>query len=125
MINIAEIKNPYVMAAIAILKRQEPPSAGEIKEVVSKICNVSIAQIDCRRDRRFDVVLARHLCYKVYRESNYKVSLKDIGLAFNGYDHTSVIHGIRTITDRIETDDHVRGLYERVLNKLRINLQTN
>lgn len=39
MIDIAEIKNPYVMAAIAILKRQEPPSAVEIKEVVSKICN--------------------------------------------------------------------------------------
>lgn len=120
MINIAEIRNPYVVAAIAILKRDEPPTACEIKDVVSKICNVSISQIDCRRDRRFDVVLARHLCYKVYRESNYKVSLKDIGLAFNGYDHTSVIHGIRTITDRIETDDHVRSLYEHSLHKLRI-----
>ena len=32
MIDIAEIKNPYVMAAIAILKRQEPPSAVEIKK---------------------------------------------------------------------------------------------
>lgn len=117
---IEKVKNYFVVAALGINKLglKPGPTADEVKKVVSEVCSVPICEIENLRNRRFMVVMARHLAYKVYRENNDRVSLKEIGIAFGGYNHTSVIHGINKINDRIETNEEVREFYKTILDKL-------
>lgn len=120
MINIAEIRNPYVVAAIAVLQRTEPITIEEVRAAVSSVCDIAEDVICQRRNRRYHVIIARHLAWKILCDYGHKITLSKIGLAFGGYDHTSVMHGARIIGDRIETDETIARLHQRVLNKLRL-----
>ena len=68
--------------------------------------------------RKHVITNARFMCWKSLREHydmryteiarNYKVG------KFNGSDHTTIIYGVRTIQNLIETEDKTRTIYNRL-----------
>lgn len=90
----------------ADLRRQRGFSALQsIVRIVAKYHGLNHEQlVSARRDR--DIVQARqfgyYLCSKLTRSS-----LVEIGRRFGGKDHTTVLHGLRVITQKIERDTTV------------------
>ena len=69
--------------------------------------------------RRQDLVIGRHLAYKLMRE-NLRWTLTRIGQYFRK-DHTTVLHGIRTINNLLYTRDMlVLEKYEKIISDPRI-----
>lgn len=59
------------------------------------------------KSRRKEIVLPRQVAMYILRQES-ETSLNDIGLALGGRDHTTVMYGVDTIRQRIETDAHLR-----------------
>jgi chromosomal replication initiation ATPase DnaA len=59
------------------------------------------------------IIRARHMAFKLLNEGAYPMSLKAIGRLFKR-DHTTVLHGIRSITRDIEHLDSYRILYHTI-----------
>jgi chromosomal replication initiator protein len=56
------------------------------------------------KERYREMVFARHLfCYFCRKRTD--MSLKNIGIELSGRDHTSIIHGVNTITGFLEIGD--------------------
>jgi chromosomal replication initiator protein len=47
-------------------------------------------------------------------------SLKSIGLNFGGRDHSTVIHGVQSVEDQIETDHKFRETIEEIRHRIDI-----
>ena len=86
--------------------KPEPPShyklatLQEIAQIVSEHCQVSYNDV-VSRSRKREFIIARFIAYKIAREQ-FKYTQGKIGLGFSNRDHSSVIHGINTITDWLE-----------------------
>lgn len=52
--------------------------------------------------RRADVVQARHIAYWLVKKHGPHMSASQIGAVFGGRDHTTVLHGISAVSDRID-----------------------
>lgn len=77
-----------------------------IEEVVCEFYGLPISKM-YQRNRTADVVLCRHMIMfltKLYTP----LSLKRIGLRFGAKDHTVVIHAIRSIRNRLDTEEAIR-----------------
>lgn len=83
----------------------------KIRNKVEKYFNVNIAE----KTRRFDVVFARGCYFKLCRELT-KNSFKKIGDSV-GKNHATVIHGIRTVNDLVETDRQLKSEMDGLMNK--------
>ena len=55
------------------------------------------------KSRKREVVMARHAAMYLAKECTHR-SLKSIGLHFAGRDHSTVIHAIKTVQNRVEQD---------------------
>jgi hypothetical protein len=72
--------------------------------------------------RSRDVTEYRYIYYKIARLMGY--SLKDIGLQLQshnhkGYDHTTVIHGVKTFDDLLATSQKFALRYQHVIDNIR------
>ena len=67
--------------------------------------------------RRATVVLPRHMAIALAKELTDE-SLPGIGDAFNGRDHTTVLHACRRIQERLRTDGKVSEDWEKLVRKL-------
>src|SRR5436190_1091596 len=69
-----------------------------IDDVIDATCNVfSISRLNLlSKQRNRDFVKARYVCMYVIKQK-LNTSLKKIGEAFSGRDHTTVIHAISSI----------------------------
>jgi ribosome-interacting GTPase 1 len=65
--------------------------------------------------RRFEVVFARGCYFKIARELT-KNSYQKIANTL-GKNHATVMHGIKTVNDLIETDKDLRQQYDSLINK--------
>ncbi len=72
------------------------------------------------RTRKREVVQARQVAMYFSKQFT-KHSLKNIGLKFGGRDHSTVIHGIQSIEDQIETDPSFRETVAELRRKLELN----
>jgi chromosomal replication initiator protein len=70
------------------------------------------------RSRKQQVVKARQMAIYFARELTEK-SLSSIGDHFGGRDHSTVIHSINAIRDRLDTDDRFQREYDEVRQTLR------
>lgn len=61
--------------------------------------------------RKRDVVITRQLVWYLCRKYT-SLSLKDMGRLFGNYDHTTVVHGTKTIAGLIEFDLELRSHVE-------------
>lgn len=75
----------------------------KIKEAVAKQFNVSINDLSGKR-RTQNIALARQVAMFLCRKHTAR-SFPEIGAIFGGRDHSTVIHAIKTINDRMVSDD--------------------
>jgi chromosomal replication initiation ATPase DnaA len=109
--------SPYIVPGIRNIDLQEWSSDTIIRAVCTHL-ELPIDQIK-RRNRIQELVTARHLSMYLMKKKT-RLTLKSIGQKF-GMDHTTAIHGIKSITGFVAINDeptirHIAQI-ERLLNK--------
>ncbi len=84
----------------------------DIQRRVAEEFNIRVADINGRR-RTANIAHPRQLAMFLARRHTQS-SLQDIGAAFGGRDHGTVIHATKTIEEKMETTPAVRELVERL-----------
>ncbi len=87
-------------------------SVDDIQKVVAQLFDLRISDITGRR-RTAQVAHCRQIAMYLCRKLT-SLSLQDIGSAFGGRDHGTVIHASKTIESKIVTDPEVRRLVTQV-----------
>jgi chromosomal replication initiator protein len=94
-----------------------------IEDVVKKVSEVSkVSEIEIvGKSRKMEVAEARqvsmYLCRKIIG-----TSLNNIGVYFGGRDHSTVIHAVKTINDKINNKKHIKEQIEAVKQELDFSL---
>lgn len=88
----------------------------KVVDLVAKYFNLSPEKL-LSPDRSRDVALPRQIAMYLLRE-DVNVSLPRIGEALGGRDHTTVMHAIKTISDKIERDDQLRRRVNNIRQQL-------
>lgn len=83
----------------------------EIKKIIQNHFQLNISE----KSRRFDLVFARACYFKICRDLTNN-SYQKIGSSL-GKNHATVMHGIKTLNDLIETDKDLQNRYYTLLNK--------
>lgn len=83
-----------------------------IRKVTEDITGMDIT----RTDRKRDVVIARNIFFSLAKQLTGK-TMTSIGQVA-GRNHATVLHGIRTLNDWVETNVEVRDIYTRVKDQL-------
>ena len=113
---------PNITEARSIVRdflREEPAvrlTIRDIQRCVADEFNVRVADLNGRRrtvgiahPRQIAMFLARH---------HTGSSLQDIGAAFGGRDHGTVIHALRTVEKRLDEDSSLRASVDRIMSTL-------
>jgi chromosomal replication initiator protein len=88
----------------------------QIKSLVSELFSVSLDDLDSSK-RSESISSARQVAMALAREFT-SMSLPAIASAFSRKDHTTVIHGIRRVETRVQTDSDFARLVERCRSEL-------
>ncbi len=72
------------------------------------------------KTRKQEVANARQLAMYFAKELVPALSLKVIGHGFGGRDHTTVIHSVRLVSDKIDVDPQFRNTVEELRAKLKV-----
>lgn len=104
--------SPYIYPDLANQKRCAgiyKPRYGEkieyIETLVTSHFGLTIEGIK-KKDRHQEKVLCRNVCYYLIHKTTPETFL-NIGQRFGGRDHTTVIHGLNTLRDLMETDPEI------------------
>lgn len=76
-----------------------------IVSLVSEYTGISHAQM-CVRSRKREIVNSRYYCY-YFMDKYTKMTQTHIGSVFGNYDHSTVIHGLKSVNDLIDVDPKV------------------
>lgn len=90
----------------------------DIKLKIVEHFNISLFDIDKKSRKRVYVAprqIAMYLCTKLTRRS-----LKAIGDAFNGRDHSIVVHSKNTVVDLMDSDIDIKNTVENLYQTLRL-----
>ncbi|MCB9838523.1 MAG: chromosomal replication initiator protein DnaA [Phycisphaeraceae bacterium] len=100
--------------------RQPRPGAGvtiqAIVDAVTEHFNVNFAALQSKRRQR-SIAEPRQICMYFAREYT-RFSLEEIGSYFGGRDHTTVLHAVRTIAKRRESDEHLAAAVDHIRSRL-------
>ena len=88
----------------------------DIQKRVAEEFNIRVADINGRR-RTANIAHPRQIAMFLARRHTQS-SLQDIGAAFGGRDHGTVIHAARTIEEKMENDPRLRELLDRLAGSL-------
>ena len=86
------------------------------KEMIREFVEDYYGLVISVRTRKQETIKARFMYYKLVR-SNTKLSLDAIGKSL-GYDHASVMHGVKQINSWIATDRMIKNDYRVLQNKI-------
>ncbi len=118
-IALSSIKNLYAyVGLVGKPKPKTPPTVEEIKKAACESIGIGIDEIMTRRDRRPNIVIARQIAWYIIRQTHKNMGLVAIGKCFGGFDHTTIMYGIKVIRNRIELEENINSLY----NMTKINL---
>jgi chromosomal replication initiator protein len=122
---IASVENRPIdlpMAAMALgddaLKGDKRVEIQTIISVVTDFYGVKMTDLQSKRRQR-SIALPRQVCMFLARR-NTRFSLEEIGGYFGGRDHTTVMHAVRTVEERCETDHE----FNRVVSTLESQVQS-
>lgn len=88
-----------------------------IQKIVANFYNVSVLELRAKR-RNKNIVLARQLAMFLSR-THTNMSLPEIGSAFGGKDHTTVLHSCKKIDQMIKDDSDIRNTVEHLSTRLK------
>ncbi len=120
-LNSREIDQELAREVLRDLIKEARPQL-TIEAIQSVVCDyLGIPEDLVRaRTRKREVVQARQVAMYFSKEiTNH--SLKTIGLHFGGRDHSTVIHGVRSVEDQIDTDPSFREMVNAVQKKLELH----
>lgn len=116
---LADINNPYIGVHFASLRIIGSP---ELKDIIRRVCAITKVPEEKlkERTRKPDVVFARQMIWRLVKEYKLPISSVSLGQMFGGKDHSTILFGIKTMTDRIEVEDETRMTYEQIKKSLRV-----
>ena len=99
-------------------KRQTraPLSLEAIAKAAARAYAVKLSEMRSNTRSR-TVVTARNMALLIAREST-EATLQDLGRYFAGRDHSTILHGIRSIAKKMEIDDELKLQHERIMGEL-------
>jgi len=92
-------------------------SIDEIKKAVSSKLKISIELMESKV-RKHEIAFARQMAIFLAKQFT-DLSLKQIGAAFGGRDHSTVLYSCQAIDNYLATDRSVRKIYEELVNQLK------
>jgi len=95
----------------------KPVTIDQIVGYVTEYYGVRLADLQSRKRTR-TIALPRQVCMYLAREHT-RHSLEEIGGYFGGRDHTTVLHGVRTIGDRQKYEPEIAQALETLEAKIR------
>ena len=112
-------KSPSVMDARMQLrdmlqeeKHVTEVSVSDIQNLVAEEFHIRVSDINGRR-RTANIAHPRQVAMYLARKHT-QLSLQDIGAAFGGRDHGTVIHATKTIEDKIADDSQLREVISKI-----------
>jgi chromosomal replication initiator protein len=90
----------------------------EIQRIVCEYLKIPEDLVRARTRKR-EVVQARQVAMWFAKQMT-SLSLKTIGLHFGGRDHSTVIHGVQSVENQIDTDPSFREIIEAIRKKLEL-----
>lgn len=99
------------ICGVADLPRR-PPSVNEIIRAVAAEYRVSVMDIVSARCAK-KVVLPRHIAMLLARRLTH-LSMPQIGQRMGGRDHTTILHGVRSIEQKIASDPALAEIVARI-----------
>lgn len=88
-----------------------------ITDMVAKEFNLKVSDLKAKK-RTASIVFPRQIAMYLAREMT-DFSLPEIGRFFGGKDHTTVIYGFDKIKERLNHDEKLRNLVNRLMSQLR------
>jgi len=95
---------------------QTPITIENIQKTVAEYYKIRLADLSSKSRSR-SVARPRQLAMALSKELTSK-SLPEIGKAFGGRDHTTVLHACRKIEELRESDDTIREDYSNLMRTL-------
>jgi chromosomal replication initiator protein len=96
--------------------QQQAISVGNIQKTVADYYQLRLADLLSKRRTR-SVARPRQMAMALAKDLT-EHSLPEIGDAFGGKDHTTVLHACRKIRELVETDNKLREDWEKLIRKL-------
>ena len=105
---------------VDLMGRRAHITPSQVVETVSKFYNLSVKElVSAARNR--ELVQPRQVAMYLIRQET-DASLPEIGNLLGGRDHTTVIHGIERVKERLEAEDQLRRDVMSVREQLYINV---
>lgn len=87
-----------------------------IQRVVSEHFELGLSDMTSHR-RPAQIAIPRQIAFYLSQKLT-KESLRDIGMAFGGRDHGTVIHACKATSNKVESDAKFRGVIEQLIEKI-------
>ena len=107
------------LAASVISKTVNTPSQIEVGDVLIAVAkHMGVTRRDmASKSRKQPIVSARHMAMYLLRK-HFNLGYTEIGDAFGGRDHTTVLHALRQAESRMSTDTAWQKAYDEIEGKL-------
>ena len=105
---------------VDLVGRRNHITPSQVIEIVSKFYNISVPEI-VSASRSRELVQPRQVAMYLIRQET-DASLPEIGALLGGRDHTTVIHGVERIKDRLEAEEQLRRDVMSVREQLYLNV---
>lgn len=102
-----------------LVGRRAHITPSQVIETVAKFYNISVADM-VSPSRNKELVQPRQIAMYLLRQET-DASLPEIGGLLGGRDHTTIIHGVERIKDRLETEEQLRRDVMSVREQLYLN----
>ena len=99
--------SPYIYPGLAYI----PSDLEQLLNRVAKAANLNVAELRSTSRRRHIIVAKQVFCY--YARNNTRHSYSQIGECLGRYDHSTVIHCVKTVNNMIN-DPLIRDLLKKV-----------
>ncbi len=105
-----------------LVGRRAHITPSQVIETVAKFYNISVADM-VSPSRNKELVQPRQIAMYLIRQET-DASLPEIGSLLGGRDHTTILHGVERIKDRLETEEQLRRDVMSVREQLYLNVTT-
>lgn len=92
-------------------------NVGLIQKTVADFYDLSVTELKSKR-RSKNIIIPRQICMYLTRQLT-ALSLPEIGAAFGGKDHTTVLHSYKKIETVLKTDKEMNTIIEKLLTKIK------
>lgn len=99
-----------------VLRESDKQEVKRIVSIIEKHLELPMGDIHLKSRKRY-IVQARQLAHK-FTKIQTRLSLAGIGFLIGGKDHATVLTGINTVDNLIETDSNYRSMYKELYEKI-------